>query len=61
MRMVSPGSTIGIRYRRRHSKQVPPKFTDRSFRDLIDIAFKDRIVTTLDHEIWDVLENGSDK
>jgi hypothetical protein len=42
-------------------KEVPPKFTDRTFKDLIDIAFKDRIVKTLDHEIWDVLEDGSDK
>jgi hypothetical protein len=52
-------------YRHQVSKktfdEVPPKFTDRSFRDLIDIAFKDTTVTTLDHEIWDVLENGSDK
>jgi hypothetical protein len=42
-------------------KEVPPKFSDRSFKDLIDIAFKDRIVKSLDHEIWDILENGSDK
>jgi hypothetical protein len=52
-------------YRHQQSKktfeQVPPKFTNRSFKDLIGIAFKDRIVTTLDHEIWDILENGSNK
>ena len=52
-------------YRHQVSKktfdEVPPKFTDRSFNDLVDIAFKDRIVTTSDHEIWDILENGSDK
>ena len=42
-------------------EEVPPKFTDRSFSDLIDIAFKDRTVTSSDHEIWDILENGSDK
>jgi hypothetical protein len=52
-------------YRHQVSKKtfdkVPPKFTDRPFKDLIEIAFKDRIVKTLDHEIWDVLENGSDK
>jgi hypothetical protein len=42
-------------------KEVPPKFTSRSFQDLIGIAFKDRIVTTLDHEIWDILENGTNK
>ena len=52
-------------YRHRLSNKtlakVPPKFTERSFQDLIDIAFKDRIVRTIDHEIWDVLENGSTK
>jgi hypothetical protein len=52
-------------YRHQVSKkkftEVPPKFTDRAFKDLIEIAFKDRIVKTLDHEIWDILENGSDK
>jgi hypothetical protein len=41
--------------------QVPPKFTDRTFKELVNAAFKDRTVTTLDHEIWDILDNGSDK
>ena len=62
VRMVNAGNK---HYRHQLSnktlKEVPPKFTDRTFKDLIDIAFKDRIVRTLDHEIWDVLENGSDK
>jgi hypothetical protein len=40
---------------------VPPRFSDRSFDDLINVAFKDRIIVGLDHEIWDALENGSDK
>jgi hypothetical protein len=52
-------------YRHQVSKntfeQVPPKFTDRPFKDLIDIAFKDRTVTTLEHEIWEALEHGSTK
>ena len=52
-------------YRHQESKktfdEVPPKFTDRSFNELVDIAHKDRTVTTLDHEIWDVLANGSSK
>jgi dihydrofolate reductase len=41
-------------------EEVPPQFTDRTYDDLVNIVFKDRTVTTLDHEIWDVLENGSD-
>jgi len=52
-------------YRYQQSKktlgEVPPKFTDQTFDELVNIAFKDRVITTLDHEIWDVLENGSDK
>ena len=52
-------------YRHQLSKktfeQVPPKFTDRPFTDLVDTAFKDKIVTSLDHEIWDILANGSKK
>jgi hypothetical protein len=52
-------------YRHQPSKktldEVPPKFTNRPFKELVDIAFKDRVVRTLDHEIWDILENGSDK
>ena len=43
-------------------EEVPPRFTDRSFGDLVDMAFpKDKIVTTSDHEIWDTLKNGSVK
>jgi hypothetical protein len=52
-------------YRHNPSKktleQVPPKFTNRPFADLVNVAFKDRVVNSLDHEIWDVLENGSEK
>jgi hypothetical protein len=42
-------------------EEVPPQFTNRSFNELINIAFKDRVVTSLDHEIWNVLDHGSDK
>jgi hypothetical protein len=42
-------------------EQVPPKFTERSFRELRDIAFQDRVIDSLEHEIWDALENGSEK
>jgi hypothetical protein len=41
---------------------TPPQFTDRTFDELVNAAFQeDRIVTSLDHEIWDVLTNGSKK
>jgi hypothetical protein len=61
VRMVSAKNYYRHSVSKRTFEQVPPKFTDRSFQDLIDIAFKDRTVTTLDHEIWEVLEHGSTK
>lgn len=61
VRIVSLRKHYRHQVSRKTFDEVPPKFTDRPFSELIDIAFKDRIVTTLDHEIWDILENGSDK
>jgi hypothetical protein len=52
-------------YRHQLSKktltEVPPKFTDRPFLELVAIVTKDRIVNSLDHEVWDELDNGSTK
>jgi hypothetical protein len=42
-------------------EEKPPNFSNRSFSDLIKQAFEDRIVTTLEHEIWKALDEGSDK
>jgi hypothetical protein len=43
-------------------EDTPPRFSDRSFGDLFSSAFpEDRIVTTLDHEIWTILKQGSTK
>ena len=42
--------------------ETPPQFSDRSFDELVNAAFnEDRIVASLDHEIWEVLANGSKK
>jgi hypothetical protein len=61
VRMVNGGKYYRPQLSKKNLEQVPPKFTDRPFQDLVDIAFKDRIVTALDHEVWEALENGSDK
>lgn len=61
VRIVNAGKHYRHQVSKKKFDKVPPKFTDRSFSDLVNIAFKDRIVTTFDHEIWDILENGSDK
>jgi hypothetical protein len=42
-------------------EEVPPKFSDRPFKTLIDMAFEGRVIDSLDHEIWTVLKDGSTK
>jgi hypothetical protein len=42
-------------------KNVPPRFSERSFQTLVDMAFEGRVIDSLDHEVWDVLANGSTK
>jgi hypothetical protein len=61
VRIVSQKKNFRHQVSKKTLEEVPPKFTDRPFHDLINIAFKDRTVTTLNHEIWDVLESGSNK
>jgi hypothetical protein len=39
----------------------PPQFSDRSFDELVNLAFEDRVVRDLDHTIWSVLARGSKK
>jgi hypothetical protein len=61
VRIISKGE-----YRYNVSKktleEIPPKFTDRTFAELVNAAFPaERVVTSLDHPIWDELANGSVK
>ena len=43
-------------------EQVPPKFSDRTFQQLVNEAFPvDRVIRTLDHPIWDELTHGTTK
>jgi hypothetical protein len=53
-------------YRSQPSKKTlvdtPPRWSKRSFKEMVAMAFpEDRTVRTLDHEIWDILDNGSEK
>jgi hypothetical protein len=61
VRIVSAKNHYRYQVSKRTFEEVPPQFSDRSFDDLINIAFKDRIIVSLDHEIWDALSNGSEK
>jgi hypothetical protein len=45
---------------RKSSEDVPPKFTKRTFDELVDAVFADRIAGS-DHEIWTQLKDGSTK
>jgi hypothetical protein len=43
-------------------EQTPPRFSKRTFGELINSAFPDdHVVLDGNHEIWDILKNGSDK
>ena len=61
VRIVSAKNHYRHQVSKRKFEEVPPRFSDRSFDDLINVAFKDRIIVSLDHEIWDALSNGSEK
>jgi hypothetical protein len=61
VRIVSLKKEYRYQVSRRTFEETPPKFSDRPFTDLVNEEFKDRIVDSLNHEIWDVLENGSIK
>jgi hypothetical protein len=63
---ASRGQQKNKHYRYQKSKktleQVPPKFTKRTFKELvIGICFKDRVIDSLDHEVWEILAHGSTK
>jgi hypothetical protein len=42
-------------------EQTPPRYSNRTFVDLVNIVFGDRMIVDLNHEVWDLLDNGSDK
>jgi hypothetical protein len=61
VRIVNAKNHYRHQVSKRKFEEMPPRFSNRSLYDLIDVAFKDRIIVSLDHEIWDELENGSKK
>jgi hypothetical protein len=40
---------------------TPRPESKRTFKDMVNSAFSDRVISSLDHEVWDILDNGSDK
>lgn len=58
VRILSMKKHYGHQVSKKTMKDTPPQFTDRSFEELVTIAFEGRIVDTLDHEVWTVLAHG---
>jgi hypothetical protein len=61
VRLISAKGHYRYQVSKKTLEQTPSKFSSRTFQELIDIEFRDRIIRSLDHEIWDVLDQGSDK
>ena len=70
LEVASSGSWVRLvsakgHYRHQKSKktleETPPRFSNWTFNELFDSAFKDRIVSSLEHEIWELLDQGSEK
>jgi hypothetical protein len=62
VRIVSMKKSFRHQVSKKTFEETPPQFSDRSFFDLVQAAFQDdRIVSSLDHQIWDDLANGSKK
>jgi hypothetical protein len=61
VRLVSTKNHYRHQLSKKTFTEVPPRFSDRPFNQLVNMAFKDRVITSLDHEVWEALENGSVK
>ena len=63
VRLISAKGQLQLTtYRRRRSSKRRPGIPPAPFKELVNSAFpEEQIITSLDHEIWDVLENGSEK
>ena len=61
VRIVSLKKSYRHQVSKKTFEETPPRFSDRRFRTLVDIAFEGRIVDSLNHEIWETLAQGSEK
>ncbi len=62
MRLISGSGHYRYRVSPEDFEKTPPKFSDRTFDQLVNLAFSpEYTVTSLDHEIWEALDKGSEK
>jgi hypothetical protein len=58
VRLISKGE-YRIQISQKKMTDVPPRFSERTFSELVNAAFPpDRVINSLDHPIWDELANG---
>jgi hypothetical protein len=61
VRLVSAKNHYRYQVSKKTFEEVPPRFSDRTIHELVGSSQKDRIVASLDHEIWKALDEGSEK
>jgi hypothetical protein len=62
VRIVSAKKNYRHQLSKKTFEDTPPQFSDRPYDELVQAAFpNDRIVTSLDHQVWEDLANGSKK
>ena len=58
IRLISKGE-YRIQVSKKTLADTPPRFSERTFADLVNAAFPpDRVISSLDHPIWEELANG---
>ena len=62
VRLISAKGRYGHNVSKKTFELTPPRFSSRPFQELINSAFREeQLISSLDHEVWDALENGSEK
>ena len=62
VRLISAKGRYGYNVSKKTFELTPPRFSSRTFQELINSAFREeQLISSLDHEVWDALENGSEK
>ncbi|HEY1861408.1 MAG TPA: hypothetical protein VGG61_13695 [Gemmataceae bacterium] len=58
VRIISKGGQYRHQVSGKTMEDTPPQFSDRTYDELVAIAFEGRVIDSLDHDIWSVLSDG---
>jgi hypothetical protein len=61
VRIVSLKNHYRYQLSKKTWETTPPKFSRRTYDELVSIRFKDRMIDSLEHPVWEELEHGSTK